>query len=81
MHCRRPDGHRSRLSTAPRRLYLFGAANDLLPDARTGLPTDHTGTFAAVTGIAWTTHQPTAGYITLLERGYALHSSSSRSCS
>ncbi|HKT02806.1 MAG TPA: hypothetical protein VJT31_25015 [Rugosimonospora sp.] len=54
-------------------LYLFGAANDLLADARTGLPTDHTGTFTAVTGTTWSRTAPTAGYITLLERGYALH--------
>ena len=27
--------------------YIFGATNDLLADARTGLPTDHTGTFTA----------------------------------
>lgn len=53
--------------------YVFGATNDLLADARTGLPTDHTGTFTALTGTAWTAHQPTARYITLLERGYALH--------
>jgi hypothetical protein len=54
-------------------LYLFGATNDLLADARTGLPTDHTGTFASVTSTTWTRTAPNAGYITLLERGYALH--------
>jgi hypothetical protein len=57
--------------------YLFGATNDLFADARTGLPTDHTGTFTAVTGGTWDTAQhATPGitaYITLLERGYALH--------
>jgi hypothetical protein len=54
-------------------LYLFGATNDLLADARTGLPTDHTGTFTAVTATTWSRTAATAGYITLLERGYALH--------
>ncbi len=53
--------------------YVFGATNDLIADARTGLPADHTGTFTAVTGTRWSTAQPTAPYITLLERGYALH--------
>jgi hypothetical protein len=57
--------------------YLFGAANDLLADGRTGLPTDHTTTFAAVTGTSWAAAQhATPGlttYVTLLERGYALH--------
>lgn len=57
--------------------YIFGATNDLLADARTGLPTDHTGTFTAVTGSSWAAAQhATPGitaYITLLERGYALH--------
>jgi hypothetical protein len=57
--------------------YLFGTANDLIADARTGLPVDHTGTFAAIAGTGWDTARQstpgTASYITLLERGYALH--------
>ena len=57
--------------------YLFGATNDLLADARTGLPTDHTGTFAAVSGSSWATVRHNSpgvtAYVTLLERGYALH--------
>jgi hypothetical protein len=57
--------------------YLFGAANDLIADARTGLPVDHTTTFATIAGTSWdAARQATPGttsYITLLERGYALH--------
>lgn len=57
--------------------YVFGATNDLLADARTGLPADHTGTFASVAGTGWATARHTApgttAYVTLLERGYALH--------
>ncbi len=57
--------------------YGLGAVNDLLADARTGLPADHTGTFTAVAGSGWATARHTApgitAYITLLERGYALH--------
>ncbi|WP_426507309.1 hypothetical protein ACPPVO_54070 [Dactylosporangium sp. McL0621] len=58
-------------------LYVFGATNDLIADARTGLPVDHTATFTAVTATSWSTAQHTdpgvTGYVTLLERGYALH--------
>lgn len=54
-------------------LYVFGATSDLVADARTGLPTDHTGTYTAVTGAPWSPATSTAGYVTLLERGYALH--------
>jgi hypothetical protein len=50
---------------------------DLLADSRTGLPSDHTGTFTAVAGTSWSQAQAstpgTARYITLLERGYAVH--------
>lgn len=57
--------------------YVFGAVNDLIADGRTGLPADHTGTFAAVAGTGWSTARQgspgTAAYISLLERGYALH--------
>ncbi len=57
--------------------YVFGAVNDLIADGRTGLPADHTGTFAAVAGTGWDAARHaspgTAAYITLLERGYALH--------
>lgn len=57
--------------------YIFGATNDLIADARVGIPTDHTGTFGSVAGTSWTTAQHatpgTTAYITLLERGYALH--------
>jgi hypothetical protein len=57
--------------------YVFGSINDLLADGRTGLPADHTGTFASVAGTGWAAERHaapgTAAYITLLERGYALH--------
>ncbi len=62
-------------------LILLGAFNlyagiaDLA--AGSGLPTDHTGTFTAVAGQTWASFkaaQPGAAhYITLIERGYALH--------
>lgn len=56
---------------------LYAAAADLAATATTGLPSDHTGTFTAVTGQRWlafTAAQPAAAhYITLIERGYALH--------
>lgn len=55
----------------------LSAILDLVADSRTGLPPDHAGTFAAVTGSHWPQAQAstlgTAHYITLLERGYALH--------
>jgi hypothetical protein len=57
--------------------YLFGATNDLIADGRTGIPTDHTGTFTSVAGTGWGAAQHstpgTTAYITLLERGYAVH--------
>jgi hypothetical protein len=50
---------------------------DVVRDGSVGVPADHEGTFATVTGTTWTDAQaPTAGtarYVTLLERGYALH--------
>jgi hypothetical protein len=56
---------------------LYAAAADLTADAGTGLPSDHTGTFTAVTGRTWASFkaaQPAvAHYITLAERGYAMH--------
>jgi hypothetical protein len=57
--------------------YLFAPISDLLADARTGLPSDHTGTFAGVVGMTWeSAKQVAAGpakYITLLEVAYAVH--------
>lgn len=56
---------------------LYAAVADLATDAGAGLPTDHTGTFTAVAGQTWASFkaaQPGAAhYITLVERGYALH--------
>jgi hypothetical protein len=43
---------------------IYAAAADLVATAGTGLPSDHTGTLAAVAGRTC---------VTLLERGYALH--------
>ncbi len=57
--------------------YVFGAVSDLIADAHTGLPVDHTGTYTVLTGAGFgQTHAASPGvadYITLLERGYALH--------
>jgi hypothetical protein len=56
---------------------VFASVNDLIATSRTGLPSDHAGTFAKLSGADWATfkaaHAGTASYITLLERGYALH--------
>ncbi len=56
---------------------IYAAVADLAATAGTGLPSDHIGTFAAVTGRTWASFkaaQPGAAhYVTLLERGYALH--------
>jgi hypothetical protein len=50
---------------------------DFIATTNTGLPGDHTGTFAKLSGTSWATfqhaHPGPASYITLLERGYALH--------
>lgn len=58
-------------------LYVFGAVNDLVADSRTGIPVDHVATFTAVSGGGWAAAQHgdpgVAAYVTLLERGYALH--------
>jgi hypothetical protein len=78
------DARRSRwLTAAWAGLLLFGAFNafaavmDLVATAGSGLPSDHTGAFARISGTTWNSAkagQPgTAHYVTLLERGYALH--------
>lgn len=58
-------------------LFLFAALSDLAADARTGLPSDHTGTFHSIAGIAWTNAQSSSPgitqYVTLLEIAYAVH--------
>ncbi len=58
-------------------LFLFASVSDLVSDARTGLPSDHTGAFQNIAGIAWTSAQSSspgiAQYITLLEVAYAVH--------
>lgn len=58
-------------------LMLFAVTSDLAADHRTGIPTDHTGTFTKLTGQPFTQlHAQSPGvarYITNLEVGYALH--------
>lgn len=58
-------------------LFLFAALSDLAADARVGLPSDHTGAFQAVAGIAWSSAQQSSRgvtqYVTLLEIAYAVH--------
>jgi hypothetical protein len=71
------------LTTASAGLLLFGAFNvfasvmDLIATAGAGLPGDHNGTFRMLAGRSWESvkaAQPGAArYVTLLERGYALH--------
>ncbi|MBA3906146.1 MAG: hypothetical protein H0X35_05585 [Pseudonocardiales bacterium] len=57
--------------------YVFGAVSDLVSDAALGIPVDHVDTFGALAGTGFHQLQAsapgTAGYITVLERGYALH--------
>lgn len=57
--------------------FLFAVASDLAADTRTGLPTDHTGTFKSLAGMTWPvakqTVHGTTKYITLLEVAYAFH--------
>lgn len=55
----------------------LSAMLDLLADARTRLPADHSGTFTTLAGSSFAQVRATAPgiarYITLLERGYAVH--------
>lgn len=57
--------------------YVFGSVNDLAAGTSHHLPTDHTGTFASLTGSNFVHLEGAtpgvANYITVLERGYALH--------
>ncbi len=57
--------------------YVFGAVADLTADASAGIPADHQHTFTTLAGNSFSdakaTAPGTASYITLLERGYALH--------
>lgn len=56
---------------------VLSAALDLAADSGTGLPSDHAGTFTSLAGASWPHAQAVtpgvARYVTLLERGYALH--------
>jgi hypothetical protein len=57
--------------------YVYGAASDLVSLASHNLPADHQGTFTKLTGGPFsqvkTAHPGIASYITVAERGYALH--------
>lgn len=57
--------------------YVFGAASDLAAVASHNLPPDHRGTFATLAGSSFSHTKAAApgiaGYILVLERGYALH--------
>lgn len=50
---------------------------DLITDGLVGIPADHAGTFQEVAGTTWSQAQNFAPgatrYVTLVERGYALH--------
>ena len=56
---------------------LFAPLSDFAADTRSGLPADHLGTFQGVAGASWIVARQaapgTARYVTLLERGYAVH--------
>lgn len=58
-------------------LFLFAALSDLAADARSGIPSDHSGAFHNVAGITWAAAQSSSPgatrYITLLEVAYAVH--------
>jgi hypothetical protein len=57
--------------------FLFAALSDLAADARTGLPSDHSGAFRSVVGFTWAAARHawpgTSAYVTLLEYAYAVH--------
>jgi len=57
--------------------YVYGAASDLDSLASSRLPVDHRGTFTRLTGHSFGHAQAATpgvtGYISVLERGYALH--------
>lgn len=57
--------------------YVYGAASDLVSLASHNLPADHQGTFTKLAGGTFsqvkTANPGIASYITVVERGYALH--------
>jgi hypothetical protein len=57
--------------------YLFAPISDLVADAKTGIPSDHRGTFTKVADVTWGNAEQTAAgptkYVTLLEVAYAVH--------
>jgi hypothetical protein len=56
---------------------VFASINDFIATNTAGLPSDHTGTFAKLSGTTWSNFKGAqsgaASDVTLLERGYALH--------
>lgn len=56
---------------------VFAVVSDLSSDATYGIPVDHDATFAALTGAPWEQARAAdpgmSSYVTLLERGYAIH--------
>jgi hypothetical protein len=56
---------------------IFASVNDFVATKNSGLPSDHIGTFGKLSGTTWAgfkaAHSGAASYISLLERGYALH--------
>ncbi len=57
--------------------YLCGGVSDLAADASSGIPADHYGTFTSLARHSFAQASAatpgTASYISVLERGYALH--------
>ncbi|MGI8857913.1 MAG: hypothetical protein ACR2JW_19420 [Thermomicrobiales bacterium] len=57
--------------------FVFAALSDLNADRSAGIPIDHTGAFANVTGVSFASIKQSspevARYITLLEVAYAVH--------
>src|SRR5579885_3327654 len=57
--------------------YIFAPLSDLLADARTGIPSDHTTAFQKIAGTPWASAKQSAPgithYVTRLEVGYAVH--------
>jgi hypothetical protein len=55
-------------------LMVFAVASDLAADYKTGIPSDHAGTFSKLAGQPFAAVSPgVARYVTNLEVGYALH--------
>jgi hypothetical protein len=57
--------------------FLYGAVSDLIATVGGNIPADHHGTFTSLAGVSYSNVKAAspgiAGYIPVLERGYALH--------